>query len=341
MRPVFSAPCLLLFLVLLNACSRTSVNSVPPPPPPPPPTDSSHVVSNIRINPDNGSYEDTLVVYATNLTYTDSVLINGMRARIVDHQGDSIKVIVPLSAGTGPVTIPYGSGLGICEGPVFKYNYTPYVVTIGGNGIKGSDDADGLAINAMIDGPFGVAVDDAGNVYVAEVGHPKIRKITPTGLISTFAGTGVPGTQDGPGNTAQFYNPFSIVLDKSGNAYVADYCNIRKITTSGVVSTLAGNSNPGYADGSGNAASFNHLYGMTIDPQGNLFVADNYNKVIRKITPTGNVSTVVTAPFHQFWNGKDTVLNGFIDPWGVAADASEIYTFRTIHMSGKLQQMVA
>ncbi|MDP9040490.1 MAG: NHL repeat-containing protein [Bacteroidota bacterium] len=320
MRSVlFSLYYFLLALVFIS-CTRTAVNTVNPLTPPAS-TDSSHIVKNMTINPTSGSFNDTVVVSAANITYTDSVMFNGVRGRIVGHLGDSLQVIVPFLAGPGPITIAYGSNK-ICEGPYFTYNYTSIVITIGGTGQQGSSDADGIALDATINGPYGVALDQAGNVFVAEAGHPKIRKIGIDGSISTYAGTGTGGYVDGPGNTAQFNSPYSIVLDKTGNVYFTDPGNqrIRKIDPSGVVSTLAGNGNQGNTDGPGNMASFHTPFGIAIDPQGNILVADQGNQLIRKITPAGMVSTLITGPVHQYMNGKDTTIAGFYGPTGICTD---------------------
>ena len=121
----------------------------------------------------------------------------------------------------------------------------------------------------------------------------KIRKITPAGEVSTLAGSGVYGFADGDGINAKFYFPKGIALDASGNLYVADDINhrIRKITPTGTVTTIAG-STLGSDDGDGINAKFNNPRGVTLDAAGNIYVADAGNHRIRKITPTGTVSTI-------------------------------------------------
>ncbi|WP_158305420.1 NHL repeat-containing protein [Opitutus terrae] len=154
---------------------------------------------------------------------------------------------------------------------------------------------DGQGRAAGFTTPSSAAVDQAGNLFVADTTNHTIRKITPSGTVSTFAGMGgQPGSVDGTGNAARFLSPHGVALDEAGNLYVADSGNntIRKITPTGVVSTLAGQAGAaGSADGDGSAARFNHPTGVTAYPDGTLFVADTQNHVIRTITPAGRVST--------------------------------------------------
>jgi sugar lactone lactonase YvrE len=160
-----------------------------------------------------------------------------------------------------------------------------------------SGNVDGVGINARFDDPEGIAVDAAGNVYVADTDNNTIRKITPAGLVTTLAGSpDETGSADGIGVNARFDEPDGIAVDAAGNVYVADTDNstIRKITPQGIVSTLAGKANEeGDADGTGAAARFSFPRDLDIDTQGNLYVLDSGNHTVRKITPLGEVSTVV------------------------------------------------
>src|SRR2546426_7999324 len=140
-------------------------------------------------------------------------------------------------------------------------------------------------------GPVGLAVDGLGNVYVADTGNSTIRKITPAGEVTTIAGSaGQSGSEDGPGNAARFNLPTAVVVDGSGNLYVADSLNhtIRKITPDRVVTTLAGAAGqPGSDDGIGSAARFKRPTGVTRDSAGNVFVADKLDHTIRRISADG------------------------------------------------------
>jgi len=183
---------------------------------------------------------------------------------------------------------------------------------------------DGFGQSARFRNPWSVAVDSQGNVFVADMSNDAIRKITPLGVVSTFAGqTGNSGNADGAGSHAQFNHPFAIAVDNADNLYVSDSANhtIRKISPGGLVSTVAGL--PGYAgstDGQGDAARFWNPQGLAVDGKGNIFVADTGNSTVRKITPSGEVTTLAglagTAGTAD-GGGKEARFN---NPTGVAVD---------------------
>ena len=154
---------------------------------------------------------------------------------------------------------------------------------------------DGPGFLAQFNDPSGICIDSQGNIFITDTDNNRIRKIEPSGNhnVTTIAGSGVEGYADGTGTNAVFAAPDDICIDSQGNLYVTDFWNykIRKITPAGVVTTFAGTTS-GFADGAANIAKFSYLEGICIDVQGNLFVADGGNNRIRKITPTGIVSTV-------------------------------------------------
>ncbi len=158
-----------------------------------------------------------------------------------------------------------------------------------------SGSADGTGSAARFSNPAGMAVDSAGNVYVADSGNFTIRKITPGGVVTTLAGlAGSRGSADGTGNAARFDGPDSVAVDSAGNVYVTDASHaVREITPAGVVTTLAGSvGNSGSIDGTASAARFNGPGGVAVDSAGNVYVADTGNSTIRKIAPTGVVTTL-------------------------------------------------
>lgn len=159
--------------------------------------------------------------------------------------------------------------------------------------------------------PEGLSMDAAGNIYVADGGNFAIRKITPAGVVTSIAG-GTRGHLDAPGPNAQFNYPTGVAVDAAGNLFITDITNslIRKIATDGTVSTFAGGgSGVNGPDGVGTAASFNYPIALAFDSQGNLFVLDGGNSLIRKITPAGAVTTFA----------GQTGVNSYIDGTGVNA----------------------
>ena len=162
-----------------------------------------------------------------------------------------------------------------------------------------------------------------GNLFVADQINNKIRKITPAGLVSTFAGSGIAGSADGTGISASFNNPTCLAFDNSGNIFVTDFYNhkIRKITTSGQVTTFAGNGTVGSLDGIGSSANFNSPFGITIDPVNNIYVADWASNRIRKITFDAVVTTLAGSGVEGATDGMGLAAS-FAKPHGIATDTS-------------------
>ena len=198
------------------------------------------------------------------------------------------------------------------------------VTTVAGSaGTPGS--ANGVGSAARFLWPNGVAVEEGGTVYVADTYNNTIRKITPARSVSTLAGAaGIAGFADGAGGAARFSQPGAVAVDSNGVLYVADGGNnsIRRIMPGGVVGTLAGWTNAGYADGVGTNALLNGPAGVAVDGMGNVFVADTGNNTIRKIATSGVVSTLAglagTAG-HADGVGTNARFNG---PAGIAVDAA-------------------
>jgi len=155
--------------------------------------------------------------------------------------------------------------------------------------------ADGTAAEAGFNTPSGIVIDTSGNIFVADTSNNRIRKIDNERKVTTLAGSGNAGFKDGIGSEADFDGPIGIAIDKRGVVIVADAYNdrIRRITEDGRVTTIAGSGSPGFSDGDPSTARLNTPSGVAIDDAGNIFVADTGNSSIRKITPQGEVSTIV------------------------------------------------
>src|ERR1700722_7906531 len=165
------------------------------------------------------------------------------------------------------------------------------VGSFAGIGVAGYED--GPCLSARFNLPQALAVDLAGNVYVADTCNNRIRKISAHGVVSTLAGDGRYGLKNGVGSSSRFDYPAGIASDGAGNLYVADQDNhmIRMINPAGRVFVLAGDGRPGYRDGDGSKARFNYPSGLALDAKGNIYVADQGNHRIRMIRPSGDVAT--------------------------------------------------
>ena len=184
---------------------------------------------------------------------------------------------------------------------------------------------DGPGADARFYSPAALASDSHGNLFVADSDAHVIRKVTPSGETTTFAGAVVDfpcALVDGPPADARFCSPSGLAIDALDNLYVSDTYNnaIRKVTPDGVVTTLAGGSACESCDGTGRAAGFDEPWGLTVDPAGNVWVADFYNHTIRRITPSGVVTTVVGRAGNLGYNDGTGSAASFDRPAGVAAD---------------------
>jgi sugar lactone lactonase YvrE len=172
------------------------------------------------------------------------------------------------------------------------------ITTVAGNGTAGYGGDGGPATSAMLNYPSAVWGDGQGNLFIADAVNDRVRKVDSSGTITTVAGTGTGGYggDNGPATDARLDAPIVVLGDGTGNLFISDYVNhrIRKVSSSGTITTVAGTGTAGYGGDSGpaTAAMLNHPIGLAIDDGGHLLIADSGNYLIRKVDPTGTITTV-------------------------------------------------
>lgn len=315
------------------------------------------------LNPASAGYGSSVTISGTGFSAVkanDQVYFNGVSAVITAVTDTTITATVPVSAGTGPVTVSV-NGSALVTGPIFTYQTTALVTTVAGTGLSGN--INGPAASATFNALFGIAIDSKGNIFLGDA--TVIREIS-NGTVSTFAGKlGATASADGTGTTAGFKYAGWMTIDASDNLYVSDYgtLGVRKITPAAVVTSIsiagmtasvsgvtvdgsgsvfiadaftdkiykvaptgysivfAGTGSAGSADGIGTAASFSLINGLTSDNTGNVYVADESNNKIRKITPSGVVTTLAGSGLKGAVDGAGSSAT-FTMPLGVAVDAT-------------------
>lgn len=291
-RSITASCCWLLSVVLFSACQKRDTPVSPP----------ITSISITSISPTSGSYGDEALIYGSFTDTTVShylVLFGGVKGKISYVGSNRISVQVPKGAKSGAVSVSI-NGVAVSSGVALNFAYFPSgtVTTIAGTGVWGA--TDGPANTAQFGNNAALACDNQGNLYICDVQDSRIRKLSSNGMVSTVAGSSpfdpqypTGGYMDGTGASALFKDPRGIIVDATGNLYIADAGNnrIRKITPDNTVSTLAGNGISGYKDGDAQTAEFYNPYGIVLDQRGNLFVGDQKNSRIRKITASGVVST--------------------------------------------------
>ena len=212
---------------------------------------------------------------------------------------------------------------------VRKISTTGVVTTVAGTGVAGYNGDNIAGPAARLSSPYRVAMDAAGNLYIADPGNNRIRMLAPNGVITTIAGNGNAAFSGdgGPATKASLSYAEDAVVDPSGNIYIADSGNnvIRKITTNGIITTIGGNTQQGYS-GDGGPATRGSLYlpvSLAVDPAGNVYFSDQGNNVVRKIDTNGMMSTIAgTGAFGFAGDGGPATSAMFNNPAGVALDAA-------------------
>jgi sugar lactone lactonase YvrE len=272
----------LVMACVLTSCSKNKSAVTP--------TDNTTGLAISSINVSAGPYNTTVEITGTAFSTTlsdNKVSFNDKEGTVTAATATKLVTTVPLGAGTGNIKVTV-SGKAV-TGPLFTYQLSAITSVFAGSGTKGAKDD--MGANASFNTPTGITTDGDGNVYVADQGNNKIRKIDVSGLVSTFSGTGAAGFVNG--TVACFNIPTGLTADNAGNVFVADGGNhvIRKITSLHDVSTFSGDGTYGFQDGPPINARFKNPTGIIGDGKGNFYVADPQNSLIRKIDNTGAVST--------------------------------------------------
>jgi sugar lactone lactonase YvrE len=185
---------------------------------------------------------------------------------------------------------------------VRKVDPTGVITTFAGTGVAGFSGDTGQATLAQLNNPSGIDVDAAGNVYIGDTGNHRVRKVDPTGVITTFAGTGVAGFSGDTGQAtlAQVNNPRDVALDGAGNVYFVDAFNnrVRRVAPSGIITTVAGTGVPGFSGDTGQAslARLNNPVGVAADAAGNVFIGDQDNHRVRKVSTVPPTASFTANP---------------------------------------------
>ena len=318
---------------------------------------SAGVVTGIAAGIDTVNYAVTNTCGTTTISYAITVNPVPLAGYIYGAGGVCVSGATQLtdavsggswtSSASGTATVSAGLVSGVAQGvTTISYSYTnscgtavsthsmrvstdPVISTLAGNGTGGfSGDGNGASLEELFS-PSSIARDNSGNLYIADAFNNRIRKINTNGIISTIAGTGAAAySGDGSAATAAALNsPYGIAVDGTGNIYVSDQANqrIRKINTSGIISTVAGNGSAGYtSDGvAGTTAEVNYPAGIACDAAGNVYVADYFNNRVRQITTTGIISTVAgTGAVGYLGDGTAATGAKLNQPTGVAIDGS-------------------
>jgi sugar lactone lactonase YvrE len=248
------------------------------------------------------------------------------------YSGDGGPATAAQLAGPSGVAVDGAGNLFIADNGnerVRKVSATGVITTVAGNGTPGYSGDGGAATSARLSRPLGVAVDAAGNLFIADSSNNRVRKVSVSGVITTVAGTGTSGYSGdgGPATSAWLSYPSGVAVDAAGDLFIADSSNngVRRVSASGVITTVAGNGRYGYS-GDGGPATSAQLYfpqGVAVGAAGDLFIADSYNDRVRKVSAGGVITTVAgTGSYGYSGDGGPATSAQLYRPEGVAVGAA-------------------
>ncbi len=294
-----------------------------------------HAPLDVKLDKTGNVYVLDLLNYRIRKISTTGVISTVAGTGVAGYTGDGS---ISTSANMRPYgfAVDNGNNIYIADasyGVIRKVNTAGIISTIAGTGIQGNTGNGGPALSAQMNGIYGLAVDTAGSIYVVDAISNTVRIISKTGTIDRFAGNDTAGYSGDGGfaSEARLDSPYAIALDHKGNAYISDMLNnvVRKVDAMGIISTYAGNGMQGYTGDGGPAisASLNRPAGLTVDADGNVYIADADNDVIRKVDTFGNILTVIGNGTPGFGGDLGPVLGcNLHTPFGVAADGvGDIY----------------
>ena len=297
----------------------------------------------------------TLSVSASSLTTVEQLTLTATVATIFGqpapdggtvsfYQGSSLLATSNVTGGTATLTINrlaagsyafsavYSGIAGQYLGGYAGLSGQNTITTVAGDGTLGYTGDGGQAKAAELNLPSGVVFDSARDMYIADPGAHVVRKVTPAGIISTYAGTGTTGfTGDGGQATAaRLYDPFGLAIDAAGNLYIADDGSnvVRKVTPGGVISTVAGTGSGGSTGNGGQAtaANLDEPTGVAVDASGDIFIADSFNNEIREVTPDGVIHLFAgTGSGGDTGDGGQATAAQINDPYMVAVYGGNVY----------------
>ncbi|MCD6012195.1 MAG: repeat containing protein [Flavipsychrobacter sp.] len=252
------------------------------------------------------------------------------------YSGDGGQATAATFIGTSGITVD-GTGnvyfADVTNHRLRMINTSGIISTVAGTGTAGYGGDGGPATAALLNAPYGVLADAAGNVYIAEAGNHRVRKIDASGTISTVAGNGTSGfSGDGSAATAaQLSSPTDIAIDIQGNLYISEGLNnrVRRVNTAGIISTIAGTGTAGYSGdgGAATAANINQPLSLAVDGIGNVFISDQLNHRIRKVDASGLITTVAGTGIGAYsGDGGPATAANIKQTFGIRVDsAGDLY----------------